>query len=94
MSAAREIIARELLFVFLEKATDKADAILAALDAAGCRILGPDELDTVTVERCAKAISERRALLHQQFEAIDISQEDAVYRICLAALRAAGGRNG
>lgn len=30
-----------------------ASAIAAALDAAGFRILGPDEIDVPTVEKCA-----------------------------------------
>lgn len=33
-----------------------ADAELEALTAAGYRILGPDDLDKVTVERCAEAV--------------------------------------
>lgn len=32
----------------------RADAILHALNAAGYRILGPDEIDPVTMEKCAE----------------------------------------
>lgn len=35
----------------------RADATIEALTAAGYRILSPDELDTVTVERCITAIA-------------------------------------
>lgn len=35
----------------------EADAILCALSRAGYRILGPDEVDQVTVEKCAEIAS-------------------------------------
>lgn len=40
---------------------DLSDAILAALAAAGYRILAPGELDPVTIERCA-AVAEARVV--------------------------------
>lgn len=54
--SAREIIHRELVSLIRK---DKAkqpwpDAILSALTSSGYRILGPDELDAVTVEECAE----------------------------------------
>lgn len=55
MSAAREIIARHA-FGPAGSADLCANRILRELTAAGYRILGPDELDTVTVERCERAI--------------------------------------
>lgn len=36
-----------------------ADAALAALTSAGYRILGPDEVDAVTVEKCTEVAEER-----------------------------------
>lgn len=48
----REIIAKALGSVIGWART--ADLILAALNSAGFRILGPDEIDGPTVERCAK----------------------------------------
>lgn len=38
-----------------ERILAEADAFLASLSAAGYRILGPDEVDTVTLERAAEA---------------------------------------
>lgn len=57
MTDVREIIAKRIVG---PKALDWADAVIEALHAAGYRILGPDEVDPVTVERCAE-VAERLA---------------------------------
>lgn len=54
MSGVREIIARELRF-----SGRTASKIEQALTEAGFRFLGPDELDPVTVERCAQVVQAR-----------------------------------
>ena len=43
-----------------ERILAEADAFLASLSAAGYRILGPDEVDPVTLEKCAE-VAERLA---------------------------------
>lgn len=40
-----------------ERILAEADAFLASLSAAGYRILGPDEVDQVTVEKCAAELA-------------------------------------
>jgi hypothetical protein len=42
----------------------QSDAILSALTSSGYRILGPDELDAVTVEKCAEVASSHFDLRH------------------------------
>lgn len=58
MSNAREIIADAYSDMELNaiSADDAVSAIIARLTAAGFRILAPDELDPVTVERCAQVV--------------------------------------
>lgn len=51
MTDAREIIAKRIAG---PKALGWADAVIEALSAAGYRILGPDEVDQVTLERAAE----------------------------------------
>lgn len=53
MSEAREIIAYTIPGTNAELCQGLADAIINRLDAAGFRILGPDEPDPVTLEKCA-----------------------------------------
>lgn len=58
MTDAREIIHSELISLIRK---DKAkqpwpDAIIYALTSAGFRILGPDEIDGPTVEKCAEIV--------------------------------------
>jgi len=55
MTDAREIIARQIPGTSAEVCFGVADSIIERLDAAGYRILGPDEVDPVTVERAAEA---------------------------------------
>ena len=55
--SGREIIRDELLSrdVFTLAGADRyATAIVTALTAAGYRLIGPGEVDPVTVERCAE----------------------------------------
>lgn len=65
MTDAREIIAT----TYIEGRTEPvgplhAQAILAALTAASFRVLAPEEVDPVTVEKCA-AIADEQAAKHQ-----------------------------
>lgn len=61
--------ARDVIEQALMKATHLpfgTRAVLEALTAAGYRLIGPDELDRVTVERCAdlaKSFDERTDIL-------------------------------
>lgn len=55
--SARDVIANRIAG---PSAKNWANATIAALTAAGYRILGPDEIDPVTVERCI-AIVEAKA---------------------------------
>lgn len=79
--------ARDIIAEAFGGGSGLAQFALDRLTAAGYRILAPGEIDKETVERCQRVIAERRALLHQQFEAVDISREDAVYRFLRDALR-------
>lgn len=57
LRAAQEKIAWALIELepITKKAADRyASAILAALTAGGYRIVGPDEVDPVTLEKCAE----------------------------------------
>lgn len=53
--SARDVIANRIAG---PNAKNWADATIAALTAVGYRILGPDELDPVTAERCAAICDE------------------------------------
>lgn len=53
MTDAREIIALAIE-PFVHHADDVTSVVISVLDAAGFRILGPDEVDSVTVERIAE----------------------------------------
>ncbi len=53
MTDAHEIIAAELDRHCISPSS-RAAGVIAALRAAGFRILGPDEVDPVTVEKCAE----------------------------------------
>lgn len=54
MSEARDVIARALASVGAFDSEGEATVVDMALTAAGYRILGPDEVDPVTVERIAE----------------------------------------
>lgn len=56
----REIIAEAYRGMDLNaiSADDAVNAILARLNVAGYRILGPDDLDAKTVERCARLMDD------------------------------------
>lgn len=62
MTDAKEIIAQTLGHHPGWSRT--TDAILAALTAAGFRIVGPGEVDPVTVERCAE-VADAEVAKHQ-----------------------------
>lgn len=53
MSSAREVIAKRIAG---ESALAWADKVIDSLTAAGYRIIGPDELDDVTIDRCARIV--------------------------------------
>lgn len=53
MSDAREIIA-EAIEPFVHHADDVTSVVTNTLTAAGYRVIGPDEVDSVTVERIAE----------------------------------------
>lgn len=55
MSEARDVIARALASVGAFDSEGEATVVDMALTAAGYRILGPDELDPVTLEKAAEA---------------------------------------
>lgn len=57
--SARDVIARAIEQPPIE--ADTAGMIVAALHAAGYRILGPDDIDPVTLERCARVADESRS---------------------------------
>jgi len=52
--SAREIIAKKLKDMGVHHVDIGAGLLLSGLTAAGYRILGPDDIDPVTVERCAR----------------------------------------
>lgn len=59
MTDARAIIAKALADLPGAPAYGDADAVLSALTTAGYRILGPDEVDPVTLEKCAAHLEGR-----------------------------------
>jgi hypothetical protein len=65
MAEAREIIARAEIDLFGATGEAAADAIMAALTAAGFRIIPPGELDAETLERAAYAAE--RTFAHDNF---------------------------
>lgn len=76
----------------IEDITPPADPA-AALD----RLIAERVQDAVEAERAriADEITQRRMLLHQQLEVLDISREDAVYKICVEVVRGSKeGRDG
>lgn len=58
MSNAREIINAACIKVNQWRASTYVSKIMADIEAAGFRILAPDELDPATVERCAQVVEE------------------------------------
>ena len=54
MVDVREVIAEAIPCNIVYGRPQAADEIIDALHAAGFRILGPDEVDPVTVEKCAE----------------------------------------
>lgn len=54
MTDAREIIAYTIPGTSAELCFGLADAIINRFTTAGFRILGPDEVDPVTLEKCAE----------------------------------------
>lgn len=59
MTDAREIIAKQVRWGEVDRVSaEVADNVMAALHTAGSRILGPDEVDRVTLEKAAMHLSE------------------------------------
>lgn len=53
--SARDLLTRVMADAGLDNVRDDdADFVIEALTAAGWRLVGPDEVDPVTVERCAE----------------------------------------
>lgn len=52
--SGREIIREAIIANVTRSPTTKTNAVLDALTAAGYRLIGPGEVDPVTVERCAE----------------------------------------
>ena len=82
MTDAREIIAQEFRLAhrdtcYPDASDDEceiaASVIVASLTTAGIRILGPDEVDQVTLEKCAEI-----ALRHVSQTDYDLEPEAAV----------------
>lgn len=59
--SARDVIANRIAG---PSAKNWADATIAALTAVGYRILGPDEIDPVTVEKCAEVAEHAAVRTH------------------------------
>lgn len=55
--SGREIIREAIIANVTRSPTTKTNAVLDALTAAGYRIIGPGEVDPVTVERCVNTIA-------------------------------------
>lgn len=73
----------ELLSAFKrERILAEADAFLAALSVTGCRILGPDEVDPVTVGKAAEVADKRARMApqvsHEAAMALLIALPDAI----------------
>lgn len=55
MSSAREVIAKQVRWGEVDRVSvEVAHNVISALTAAGYRIIGPDELDDVTLEKAAE----------------------------------------
>lgn len=59
---------------------DSADAILLALTSAGYRLLGPDELDPVTVRKCVDVAVQRRAIYEKKRAKHSILADESLTR--------------
>jgi hypothetical protein len=90
MTDAREIINAACINVNQWRDQTYASAIITALHAAGFRILGPDEVDQVTLEKCAAEVKLLRQLLHSQTITLDVGREDMAYFLAEDAIRAIG----
>ena len=94
MTDAREIIADELDKCICP-ADPWANAVINRLEAAGYRILGPDEVDPVTVGKAAKLVEEGREVrdpLDNYESTIMVDWEDMDK--LAAAIRALGRKAG
>lgn len=89
MTDAREIIARQVRWGEVDRVSvEVADNVISALTSAGFRILGPDEIDGPTLEKCAAEVKHLRQLLHSQTITLDVGREDTAYFLAEDAIRA------
>lgn len=88
--SARDVIAEELEDEFGHYADERAVDILSALAAAGYRLIGPEQLDRETIERCVSTILEWTPLAQDNCDIrIAMRLQDAA-----AALRSLQGGDG
>ena len=90
MVDVREVIAAAIPCNIVYGRPQAADGIISALHAAGYRIIGPDEVDQVTLEKCAEI-----ALRHVSQTDYDLEPEAAVAenvtaKMIASAIRAIG----
>lgn len=68
----------------------EADAILCALSRAGFRIIGPDEVDQVTLERAELACFHQQSKIHERKRTEWDRGNDSAVNGCIHAIRALG----
>lgn len=77
MTDARDVITEAIPCNIVYGRPQAADGILRALTTAGFRILGPDEVDPVTVEKCAE-VAERMLRFADTTSEADIAISEAI----------------
>ncbi len=67
----------------------RADNAIEDLTAAGWRLVGPDEVDPVTVERCAQLVEEHAAATSEMADAAYYSSASSAVLNCGRGIAAA-----
>lgn len=89
MTDAREIIARAIE-PFVHHADDVTSVVANTLTTAGYRILGPDEVDPVTLDRAELACFHQQSKIHDRKRTDWDRGNDSAVNGCIAAIRALG----
>lgn len=89
MTDTREIIAHHA-WGPLDERHATADIILDAIEVAGYRILSPDDVDPVTLDRAELACFHQQSKIHDRKRTDWDRGNDSAVNGCIAAIRALG----